>query len=213
MKRILALCLVSVFLITALVGCAFPNENNEANDDIAKSERNLIDVLEDIAVMRPSLDEFKQIYPDCRVLREDIDGSYSNIIISTSKMPNVLFSFERYFGKNGYSGIYLSSINASASLILPEYVNMSIADILQNEGELAFYKEIQNTDVTYGDVYIYRENFYYYIQGYAHPYKLGEDGMYIKLYDDSLFSPIENKFSDIETNANSIYDRIVIAYS
>lgn len=214
MKKCVLMCLVLSLFLSVLVGCCFSKEssidntesNKETFDYVAngniETEKNFKEILEQIAAMRPTLDEFKQMYPDCRTLRESIDGSYSYIDISTSQMPDILFSFERYFGKNGYSQIYLTSINVNASLVLPEYINMSIEDILENEGELAFYQEIRNDDITYGDVYIYREDFYYYIQGYVHPNKLGEDGVYIKLYNDSLFSPIENKFLDIETETN-----------
>lgn len=208
MKKALVFILILAMTICCFVACDFEecNENMSNNED--KLQEDFINIIEKIAASRPTLDEFKQMYPHSRTVKESIDGSYSYIVISTPDIPDVLFSFERYFGENGFSKIYLTSINASAALLLPEYVNMSIEDILKNEGEHAWYDKIEHESISYGDVYIYRDNFCYYIQGYVHPYKLGTDGIHIKLYDDSFFSPIEESTQKIDKNKISLSEML-----
>lgn len=212
MKRIVVLCLSIVIVLAAFVGCDWEenNENlsnNKENSDKPQTQEELIDIIDRLAYARPTLDEFKQMYPDYRIVDESIDGSYSYIHISTPEMPEVVFGFERYFGKNFYSQIYLTTITAGADLLLPEYLGMSIEDILGKEGESAFYKSVSE-HVSYGDVYIFRESFCYHIQGYVHPNKLYENGIHIKLYNDSFFSQIEEKPLGIEKNAESLSETL-----
>ncbi len=203
MKKILIFVLIITATICSFVACDYEKNNKNMSNNEDKPQEELIDIMDRLASTRPTLDEFKQMYPDYRIVGESIDGSYSYIHISTPDMPEVLFVFERYFGKNFYSQIYLTTICAGADLLLPEYLGMSIEDILEKEGESALYKSLSE-QVSYGDVYIFRENFCYYIQGYVHPNELYENGIHIKLYNDSFFSQIEEKPLGIEKNAESL---------
>lgn len=222
MKRFIAICAVCAILLSVLSGCDneanqnesllesnFENESAYVNKtDEEEFKESITDIIRRIAATRPTLSEFKQTFSNCRTVRESIDGSYFYIDISTPELPGVLFSFERVFGKNGYSQIYLTSINAGADILLPEYLNVNIDDILENEGKYAFYDEISEGDIIYGDVYIYRKEFYYYIQGYVHLNTLSKGGIYLKLYNDDFFSPIEQNDLDIDKNTEPLSEML-----
>ena len=172
-------------------GTIAPPENTE-EETTSISKEQLAEEIENIAKSCPTLDEFKAAYPDCRTVSESPDGTYDYVSVTSKSFPNATFMFERHFGENGYSKITLSSISAHASLLLPEYLNLKFTDIAELESELA---KIEEYDEGYSDLYIYREDFYYYISGCVHTSTLGADGIQIKMYNDKFLSPIKEEQS------------------
>ena len=188
MKKAILILLCCAMLVGA-VSCGNHDykkivENDEELDNRVLSNR---EILENLAVVRCTLDYFKQKFPDCRMVSDDVDYC----ILKTGSLPNTYFYFQRLKGENGFSKYILESISAPADILLPEFLNLSFEEIA-NKVEYSFRpSELDIESAQTSNLYIYKDNFFYEIRASIHGETLTDAPVFIYPYSER-YLPIES---------------------
>lgn len=112
-----------------------------------------------------------------------------NIIIP--EFENVVFVFSGNLEDN-ISEYKMVSINASGNVLLPEYFGKTFDQIITEEGNRVSYTlsdDLMQHLYKYEDIYIYRDDFYYYIRGYRHLNELTSEHIAMLRYDENQKRP------------------------
>ena len=84
------------------------------------------------------------------------------------------------------------SVNADGNILLPEHFGKNFDQIIVDEGDRASFvltDELMQHLYKYEDIYIYREDFYYYIRGYVHMNNLTSEHIAMFRYDENHMRP------------------------
>lgn len=201
MKNIL-LCFLCCAMLFSTVSCNKSGKTNseKTNDliqisDIEDSVTNyignestsIVEKLNKILQKKYTWTIFSAIYPQHEITAQSTLSM--NVIVP--EFENVVFVFSGALTSN-ISEYKMVSVNAGGDILLPEYLNKTFDEIISKESECANYvlsDDLMQHLYKYEDIYIYRDNFYYYIRGFRHLNKLTSDHIAMFLYDETHKRP------------------------
>ncbi len=194
-KRILSMLLTAALLAAPLTACdteddKIDTQNTEATAsgaNTATKENSTVEALNAILQNEYTLQDFSALYPQYEI---DAQSNMSiNIIVP--EFENVVYVFSGSL-TDDISEYKMVSVNSGGDILLPEYLNKTFDEILSVEGTHA--SSVPSDDIVqhlykYEFVYIYRENFYYYIRGFIHGNKLTSENIAMLRYDETHQRP------------------------
>ena len=160
------------------------NVDNQIFDTNTSSQNSSMSViLNDILQQQYTWSEFNAIYPQYEITAQSPIAM--NIVVP--EFENVIFVFSGDLNDN-ISEYKMASANASGDVLLPEHFGKTFDQILSEEAASASAEpsdEFMQHLYKYESIYIYREDFYYYIRGYRHGNELNLDHIAMFRYDES----------------------------
>ncbi len=165
------------------------NINNKIADTNTSSAQNksMSAILNDILQQQYKWSDFNVIYPQYEIKAQ----SSIAINVTIPEFENVVFVFSGNLNDN-ISEYKIASINAAGDILLPEHFGKTFDQILSEEAAHASYvpsDELMQHLYKYEDIYIYRDNFYYYIRGYRHLNELTSEHIAMLYYSESHKRP------------------------
>lgn len=140
-------------------------------------------ILNDILQQQYTWSEFNAIYPQYEITAQSTIAM--NIVVP--EFEDVIFVFAGDLN-DPVSEYKMASANAGGDILLPEHFGKTFDQILSEEADSASFvptDEIMQHLYKYEDIYIYREDFYYYIRGYRHTNELISENIAMFLYDEN----------------------------
>lgn len=161
---------------------------SDTNNNLTNNcEQTMRVVLNNILQQEYTWLEFQALYPEYEITAQSPISM--NIIIP--EFDNVVFVFGGSLDDN-ISKYTMISVNASSTILLPEHFDKTFDVIIEEEGEKANYlltDTIAQHLYKYEEIYIYRDDFYYYIRGWRHGEKLSSEHIAILRYNESHTRP------------------------
>ena len=161
------------------------NINNKIADVNTSLSQNksMSAILNDILQKQYIWSEFNAIYPQYEITAQSPIAM--NVVVP--EFENVIFVFSGDLNDN-ISEYKMASANAGGDVLLPEHFGKTFDQILSEEADSASFEpsdEIMQHLYKYETIYIYREDFYYYIRGFRHTNELISENIAMFLYDES----------------------------
>lgn len=144
-------------------------------------------ILNDILQQQYTWSEFNAIYPQYKITAQSPIAM--NVVVP--EFENVIFVFAGDLNDH-ISEYKMVSANAGGDVLLPEHFGKTFDQILSEEADSASFEptsEMMQHLYKYETIYIYREDFYYYIRGFRHGPTLNSDHIAIFRYDESPMRP------------------------
>ncbi len=157
---------------------ATKNPNNTSSQNKSMSV-----ILNDILQQQYTWSEFNAIYPQYEITAQSPIAM--NVVVP--EFENVIFVFAGDLNDN-VSEYKMASANAGGDVLLPEHFGKTFDQILSEEADSASFEpsdEIMQHLYKYETIYIYREDFYYYIRGFRHTNELISENIAMFRYDES----------------------------
>ena len=157
---------------------ATKNPNNTSSQN-----KSMTAILNDILQQQYTWSEFNAMYPQHKITAQ----SPIAMNVAVPEFENVIFVFAGDLNDN-ISEYKMASANAGGDVLLPEHFGKTFDQILSEEVASAsadLTSEIMQHLYKYETIYIYREDFYYYIRGYRHGPKLTSDHIAMFRYDEN----------------------------
>jgi len=167
----------------------YENINNKVdNTSISLSQNKTVTaILNDILQQQYKWSDFKIIHPKYEITAQ----SSIAINVTIPEFENVVFTFSGNLNNN-ISEYKMASVNAPGEILLPEHFGKTFDQIITEESNRVSYTLSDNLMrhlYKYEDIYIYRENYYYYIRGYRHLNELTSESVAILRYDENHNRP------------------------
>ena len=162
------------------------NKIADANTSLSQN-RSMSVILNDILQQQYKWSDFNVIYPQYEIKAQ----SSIAINVTIPEFKNVIFVFSGNLNDN-ISEYKIASINAAGDVLLPEHFGKTFDQILLEEAANASCvpsDELMQHLYKYEDIYIYRDEFYYYIRGYRHLNELTSEHIAVLRYDESQKRP------------------------
>jgi len=157
------------------------------NNTSSSQNSSLSVILNDILQQQYTWSEFNAIYPQYKITAQSPIAM--NVVVP--EFENVIFVFAGDLDDN-ISEYKMASANAGGDVLLPEHFGKTFDQILSEEAVSASAEpssEFMQHLYKYETIYIYREDFYYYIRGYRHTNELTSEHIAMFRYDESHNRP------------------------
>lgn len=159
--------------------------NRAESDDGLNKNTSIVKALNDILQKQYSFKEFSTIYPNQEITAQ----STIAINVTVPEFENVIFVFSGSL-EDHISEYKMVSVNGAGDVLLSQHYGKNFDQIVAEEGERAKYVLSDNmTTYKYEDIYIYRDDFYYYIRGFRHGDELISENIAMILYNENHKRP------------------------
>ena len=163
----------------------YENINNKVyNANISSSQNKSISkILNNILQQQYKWSDFKVIYPKYEITAQ----SSIAINVTIPEFENIVFTFSGNLSDN-ISEYKMASVNAPGDILLLEHFGKAFDQILLEEAAHASCipaDELMQHLYKYEYIYIYRDDFYYYIRGYRHLNELTSEHIAMFCYSES----------------------------
>lgn len=150
--------------------------------DYTEKNKTMSEIFNDILQKMYLWNDFIAIYPQYEITAQ----SKVAINVEVPEYENVVFVFSGDIN-DSVSEYTMVSVNAAGDVLLPEYFGKSFDQIIADEADFASYvpsDECMQHLYKYEEIYIYREDFYYFIRGFRHSNKLTSEHIAMLRYDE-----------------------------
>lgn len=147
----------------------------------------IVETFNNILQKQYTFSQFNSIYPQYEITSQ----SPVAINVEIPEFEDVIFVFSGEMNGD-ISTFTMASVNARGGVLLPEYYGKTFDQIKSEEPEnvnLVPTDEIMQHLYQYEEIYIYRDDFYYYIRGYRHGRELTSDHIAMFRYDETHQRP------------------------
>ena len=149
--------------------------------------QSIVFILNDILQKQYTWSDFSALYPQYQITAQS--NTAMNIVVP--EFENVVFVFSGDLNTD-ISSYQMASVNAGGDILLPEHFGKTFDQIIAEESDHASYvlsDDIIPRSYKYEYVYIYRNDFYYFIRGYRHSNELTADHIAMFQYDENHKRP------------------------
>lgn len=157
------------------------------NNSISNETASISEVLIDILQKQYTWHDFSVTYPQYEVTAQSPEAM--NIVVE--EFENVVFVFSGN-SEDNILEYKMASVNAAGDVLLPKHFGKNFDRIIAEEAECASYvlsDDLMQHLYKYEDIFIYRDNFYYYIRGFRHSNTLTKEHIAMFLYDETHKRP------------------------
>jgi len=147
----------------------------------------IVETFNNILQKQYTFSQFNSIYPQYEITSK----SPVAVNVEIPEFEDVIFVFSGEMNGD-ISNFTMASVNAGGDVLLPEYFEKTFDQIKSEEPENVTFvaaHEMFHHLYQYEEIYIYRDDFYYYIRGYRHGRKLTSDHIAMFLYDETHQRP------------------------
>lgn len=156
-------------------------------EDALDEHESLSETLNDILQKQYAWKEFAIAYPQFEIIAQ----SAIAMNITVPEFENVVFVFSGALDED-ISEYKMASVNAPGDVLLPEHSGKTFEKIIEEENERSSYvisDDFMQHLYKYEYIYIYRDDFYYFIRGFRHSNALSSEHIAMFRYDENHKRP------------------------
>ena len=161
-------------------------KDTETNN-VENESPTIVETFNNILQKQYTFSQFNSIYPQYEITSK----SPVAINVEIPEFEDVIFVFSGEMNGD-ISTFTMASVNAGGDVLLPEYFEKTFDQIKSEEPENVTFvaaHEMFHHLYQYEEIYIYRDDFYYYIRGFRHGTELTSDNIAMFLYDETHQHP------------------------